>query len=183
MASLVRLLVLSSLVVSIGVVPAAWAQDSAGPATAAETVRVRTASPRLKALMDEAAAGSPTFQDLLRSIEATDGIVQVREGRCPVRVAACLSWQVTMAGPYRMLFVTIDARRNDVEVMASIGHELRHALEILEHPALHSHSDIAFLYMRDRTTPHVGKHETRAAVAAGDAVLRELKQVRDGRQP
>jgi hypothetical protein len=178
MSFLVRLFAASSLVWSIGLVPPAWAQESAAPAAGAEPARVRTGSPRLKALMDEASAGSPTFQKLLRSIEATDGIVQVLDGRCAQRTIGCLSWSVTMAGPYRMLFVTIDVGRRDVEVMATIGHELRHALEVLENPALRRPADIAFFYMRDRTVPYERWLETRAAVAAGDAVFRELKQVR-----
>ena len=48
---------------------------------------VRSSSPQLKALIDDGVARSKTFTDLVRAIEATDGIVFVEEGRCPGGVA------------------------------------------------------------------------------------------------
>ena len=137
------------------------------------------ATSRLVALIDEGAARSPTFRSLVIALEGTDGMVFVEERRCPRRVPACLIWQLTLAGPYRMLFVVIDTRRPDINLMASIGHELHHALEILGDPSIRSTRALMWFYMREgkRVQPLVV--ETAAAQAAGDTILREIQQSRE----
>ena len=156
------------------------AQETPEASVVTQVPRVRAGSQRLKALIDRAVALSPTFRNLVSSIEATDGIVQVQEGRCPLRVAGCLVWRMTLAAPYRMLFVMTDAKRSDIEVMASVAHELRHALEVFENPSLKRNSDIALFYLGDKRLTFGQSIETAAAVAAGDAVFNELKQDRSG---
>ena len=93
--------------------------------------RVRGASPRVAALILEAAAHSDTFRQLVDQIGKTDGIVLIREGRCGLGVRACLLHAITIAGPNRMLFILVDARPSDCDLMGSIGHELQHAVEVL----------------------------------------------------
>jgi hypothetical protein len=140
-------------------------------------VRLHPTTQRLAALIEEATARSSTFRNMVASIEATDGMVFIDEGRCSRGVPACLIWQLTQAGRYRVLFVVIDTRRPDIHLMASIGHELRHALEVLEDPAVRTTAAIKRLYMRQLA---VGSNivETAAATAAGEDVLREIHQSR-----
>jgi hypothetical protein len=92
-------------------------------------------------------------------------------------VPACLVWRVTPAGPYRILHVRLDSGRPDIELMASIGHELRHALEVLEDSSLRSAAAMYLFYTRGKdTTPRT--FETGAAQSTGDAVYREIRRSR-----
>jgi hypothetical protein len=114
----------------------------------------------------------------MTSIEATDGIVFVDEGRCPHRAVACLTWNVTLAGSYRMLFIRVDMRKSDLDLMASAGHELHHALEVLANDRLRSSAEIQLFYKRGFSPESPQNVETAAATAAGDAVFREVKRSR-----
>lgn len=64
----------------------------------------------------------------------TAGLIYVDEGKCGHGVSACLLLSVQVAGPFRVLQIKIDARRPDCVLMAQIGHELQHAIEILSDP-------------------------------------------------
>ena len=65
------------------------------------------------------------------------GLVYVERGGCGHGVRARLDFMVA-AGPNRFLRVTLDDRGTDAQAMASLGHELRHALEVLAEPAVTS---------------------------------------------
>ena len=61
-------------------------------------------------------------------------------------------------------------------VMASIGHELRHAIEVIDDPSVTNSSTMFFLYQRIGSQgTEQGAMETPAAVAAGDAVRSEVR--------
>jgi hypothetical protein len=156
--------------------PLATRLDASGSATVT-VVRLRPTTKRLAVLIEEATARSPTFRDMVASIEATDGIVFIDEGNCSRGVPACLLWQLTQAARYRVLFVVIDTRRPDIHLMGSIGHELRHALEVLDDPSVRTTAAIERFYMRQLAA---GSYivETAAATAAGVDVLREIHQSR-----
>ena len=142
--------------------------DSAGP-------RVRSSHAYLRAMIDEARQRSATFRGLVETIEGTNGIVYVEHGACGHAVRACLALHATMAADYRILRVLVDARQPDWEVMASIGHELRHALEVLGNTSLVSTQAIYLFYLGEgATTTASGAFETRAAIAAGNAVRNEV---------
>jgi len=143
-------------------------------------LRVRSEDPTVTALIAQAAERSSTFRGFVDSIGQTDGLVYVARGRCRYGVGACLAMNVTVAGPNRMLRITIDPRRADcdLELMASIGHELWHAIEILREPSLRSYAAVFQFFSRGRYGERSGSSpawETRAAVDAGDAVLAELR--------
>jgi hypothetical protein len=146
--------------------------------------RLRPTTPRLAALIEEATARSQTFRNMVAALETTDGMVFVNEGRCTRGATACLSFQLTQAGRHRLLFVFIDPRRPDVNLMASIGHELRHALEVLADPSVRSTATLKDFYLRDTRTEFPPRLiETAAAQWAGDAVLREIQQSRSRQRP
>lgn len=94
-------------------------------------LRVRSSHPYIVAIITEAQVRSAMFRGLIHTIEGTDGIVYVEEGDCHQPVRACLPPVVTSAGGFRFLRVLVDARQQDWDVMADIGHELQHAIEIL----------------------------------------------------
>jgi hypothetical protein len=93
--------------------------------------RIRTDSPVLRTLVRDASKRSQTFRELVAAIDASDGIVYVRVGACG-RLRACLLHRVGCAGRYRVLTILVDLKRPDVNLMGALGHELRHAVEVLE---------------------------------------------------
>jgi hypothetical protein len=74
------------------------------------------------------------------------------------------------------MIVNVDARQRDLDLMASIGHELRHTLEVIADPTIRDNS-AEFLF-HERIAFHAtgGAHETRAAMAAGNTVRSELRK-------
>jgi hypothetical protein len=112
---------------------------------------------------------------LVDTINASDGIVYVEAGRCRYS-RACLTG-VSTAGEYRMLWVTIDTRRVDSELIASIGHELQHAIEILSNPDVRSTAAMYIFYSRfaKRIGTGRGAFETAAATKVGNAVREEFR--------
>jgi hypothetical protein len=165
-----------ALFLFIGVVPLAGAQTE--PSISPESARVRASDAKLSALIAEAGRRSPTFRTLVASIEATDGIVFVEAGGCRRGVAACLTWHVTLAGAHRLLFVRVDSDKSDVDLIASVGHELQHALEVLAEPSLRSTSEIHLFYTGGWGRDLLRAVETPAARTVGDTVFREVRRSR-----
>src|SRR5262245_47778657 len=106
-----------------------------GPPSSGEVhmPRIRSADSTIAALIVQASASSATFRRFVTLIDATDGIVYLERGRCRYNMRACLVATVTVAGPNRILRMVVDQRKAecDLHVMASIGHELWHAIEVL----------------------------------------------------
>jgi hypothetical protein len=138
--------------------------------------RIRSTDPSLAALIDRAAIQSGTFQHLVATIQRSNGIVQVEAGPCRHGVRACLLMWLHMAASNRFLRIYIDRRHgdSDVDVMASMGHELQHAVEALSEPGI---TDSRSLYnFFGRLAPTDGnRFETSAALRAGDDVQDELR--------
>lgn len=143
----------------------------------AASPRVRSSVPRIVALLSEASMRSRTFRGLISSIEQTDGIVYVEQGRCRHGVRACLSMSITSGGGFRILRVLVDVAADVFSLMATIGHELRHALEILTDPTVRTAEQAYMFYTREAATSR-DVFETRAAIQAGLAVERELERGR-----
>jgi hypothetical protein len=108
--------------------PAA-AADAGTPAVS----RVRTGSATIAARIQQASERSKTFRGIVDTINASDGIVYVEEGYCEKAVRACFV-SVTASGPNRILLVKVDSRKEDWDLMGSIGHELRHTIRSARRP-------------------------------------------------
>jgi hypothetical protein len=143
------------------------------PSIMAPDARVRALSPRIVAVMIEAAAQSKTFRGLLDRIGTTDGIVYVVEGQCGHGVEACLLLTITELGGNRLLRILVDPRKSDRDLMGSIGHELQHAVEVLDNRTVRSFAAMYQLY-NERCHLCGGRFETYAATRAGNAVREEL---------
>ena len=183
MAIAVRILGWCAFFLAAGLAPASARAREFSGATTSGDARVRSGNARLSALITEATDRSPTFKALLASIAETDGIVFVEAGTCRRGVPACLTWQVTLAGSYRILFVLLDTRKPELDLMASMGHELQHALEILADRSLRSTAAIHYFYMHlvsSESPPRTV--ETAAAEATGNAVFREIQRSRSGKK-
>jgi hypothetical protein len=162
---------------SVGLVVAALLSvGSSAVAIGQETMpQVRSSNSSILALIARATEQSTTFRGLVDTIGTTDGIVYVEAGRCRYS-RACLTG-VSTAGVFRMLWVTIDTRRVDSELVASIGHELQHAIEILSNPGVRSTAAMYIFYSRfaERVGTGRGAFETTAATKAGNAVREEIR--------
>jgi hypothetical protein len=136
--------------------------------------RVRGGSGRLAAAIRHAVAGSSTFHRLVDQIGATDGVVYVLEGHCKRGLRACLILDMSVMGANRVLWIRIDPRKTDRDLMGSIGHELQHALEVLSHASITSGSAMILLYNKEGSQEG-GHFETDAAIKVGRAVRAELE--------
>lgn len=135
--------------------------------------RLRTQSAAIGAAIDAGTERSPAFRDLLTRLSLTDGIVYVEEGVCGRGVRACLKPLVTIAGPYRLLFIQVDLKKlAGCVLVGAIGHELQHAAEVLSDSSVREGIGILSLYQRIGPTAS-GRFETEAAVHAGLLVERD----------
>jgi hypothetical protein len=136
--------------------------------------RVRSEHPDLAAAIARGIEQSKTFRSLIEAIEATDGLVYVLEGTCGQGVRACLHMSVELAGPYRLLRVLVNRRRAPgCELVGSIGHELRHAVEALSNPNIRTGFALSS-YFHQIGPEGPRRFETPEAEAAGAAVAREV---------
>ena len=135
--------------------------------------RVRGATQRIVSVLMDGATRSETFRGLIATIEATDGRVYIAEGRCGQLVRACFLHTVTIAGASRLLRIVVDPRYPDSDLIASVGHELQHVVEVLSNRSLRSAGAIRLFY-RDMCRTCLGWQDTEAAKRTGDAVRNEL---------
>lgn len=139
--------------------------------------RVRSDSSAIAEVIRQASERSILFRRLVARIDATDGLVYVDEGKCGHGVRACLTLSVQVAGPHRLLRILVESirRQNTCDLMASIGHELWHAIELLGQPKVTNYSSAYSFFQREG--PNGGGHvpfETQAAVRTGFEVGREV---------
>jgi hypothetical protein len=149
---------------------------------AAPSPRVRSTDAAISSLLSQAVSRSPTFRGLIRTIESTDGIVYVERGRCGHGVRSCLSLSLVAGEGFRLLRIIVEVVGSPLSLMATIGHELQHAVELLIEPGVRT-SAAAYLYYT-REAPSAGgdtfkPFETKAAVATGLLIERELQNAAD----
>jgi len=124
---------------------------------------------------------SPTLARVIERLEQSNWKVFVQMGRCPEpATVACLLHIVGQIEGRPYLRVVVNRRdRHPDQIIATIAHELQHALEVAEAPGpVTDGTSMAALFRR---IGHVSVHregvltyETDGALAVGDAVLREL---------
>lgn len=139
--------------------------------------RLRPQDPRIKAALREGAARSSTFRALLDRIESGDVIVYVATNRqIKSSLAGMLTW-MTQAGGYRYVRASINPDQSFDQLIATIGHELRHAIEVIDDPGVNSERTLVDLYRRigeQNTSASPSRWETSAALQTGWTVRREL---------
>ena len=145
----------------------------------AETVRhVRSSNASIVALIGLASQQSKTFRGLIETINASDGIVYVEKGECGRSVRACLV-SVTTGGGHRYLRVIVNTGEADWDLMGSIGHELRHTIEVLSNRTVTATASLHYFYLHSGSTGGFLKpFETDAAVETGAAVRAEVQKYR-----
>src|SRR5436190_9913799 len=137
--------------------------------------RVRSGDPSITALIERGLTHSPTLHRLVASVEASDGIVYVESGQCPVRVAACLLNWMKSSGGSRFVRIIVDRKRlgSDWRQLVAIGHELQHVLEVLDDRFVTDGRKMFFFYQQYAPTLQA-QFETQAAIEAGLSIRKEL---------
>jgi hypothetical protein len=141
---------------------------------ASSTMHLRWDTPVIGAAIHDAFERSRTFREMVTAINASDSYVIVSAGHCGHGVRACFV-SVSSAGANRYMFVRVDPGKSDCELMASIGHELRHTLEVIAEPSVRSDAEKFFFYNRRALHMAGGASETLAARDAGNAVRSEIE--------
>lgn len=137
--------------------------------------RVRSTDGRLVKLLEVGLHRSPTFAQLVASINATDVIVYIEAARDLPHTLAGRLVLLPIGRSQRYLRIQVRGDLPSMELISLIGHELRHALEIAEHPSVRDESGMLTLYRRigHRTSGH--SFDTLAAQNAGRQVRSELE--------
>lgn len=93
---------------------------------------IRTTNVSLTAAIQRGEERSATFRSLTKTIERTDWLVFVQPGTCPdPRARGCLLHVVgTFEGRQYLRVLVNPAGRNPEEVIATLAHELQHAVEV-----------------------------------------------------
>jgi hypothetical protein len=136
---------------------------------------VRTTSAVIGTLIQLAIERSHTFRDLVQAISASDGIVYIEKGACGDGRRSCFV-NVTKAGANRMLWVILDVRGIDCDLMGLIGHELQHTVEVLGDPHVTGFASMYNFYAREADPGHSYPFETNEAKRAGETVRAEVRQ-------
>jgi hypothetical protein len=153
------------------------AQDGSS-STEPQFVRLKPADPEMRRLMTDGYRRSETFRALVDEIHRSNAVVVVQYGQCGKgRFRSCVT-DVAGDRRQRAIRIKIDTRTTDDRLMATVAHELAHALEILREPDVFSAETTLNLYRRIG----MGKCreglsdacETDAALAAEARVLDEI---------
>jgi signal transduction histidine kinase len=142
---------------------------------AAETRRVRAATPRVGQLIDEGIRRSRTFAQLITDVHTTDVIVYVEASfSLPPDVSGRILL-AGVAGAQRYLRVQVRPTLARDQLIATIAHELRHALEVAGARTVVDEKGFVALYRRiGDAVQSCGGFDTEAARLTGRRVRDEL---------
>ncbi len=120
---------------------------------------------------------SPTFRELLATIDASNVIVHIEEGPCRQgTLRSCLHLMPTPAA--RHVIVHLDSRQLRQSVAGQLAHELRHAVEIASDPSIVNTQSLRHFYERvgfQNCAPGTPEcWETRAAQTVETLVVQEI---------
>jgi hypothetical protein len=136
--------------------------------------RVRGVDGEARRILQRAAEASPTIVRMLADLESSDLIVGVETAR----LARFLRGEVRViaaTAAVRYLRVRLNVPNGEKDLVAVLGHELRHALEIAGMPDVRDEAGLARAYQRIGTKGRGdGYYETETALEAGRTVAKEL---------
>jgi hypothetical protein len=139
------------------------------------TRHVRAVGSRMEGIIAEGLRRSGTFAQLVLALNSSDVIVYIESGRgLPSTLAGRM---LLAAGPenQRYLRIQVNGQPRTNELIALVGHELRHAIEVAESPDVRDARSLVALYERIGH-PGAAQHnyDTLAAQDTGKRVRTEL---------
>ena len=152
---------------------------SATPADAeAQAPCIRASDSGINMLLERGLAQSPTFRRLYEQLGQSDLIVHLERGPQPW-LAAGFNQFVAEVGEFRFVRITLNIAQLDADAVALLGHELQHAVELADARDVGDADEYERLYRRIgyRSCAREPRcFDTVAAVAAGRAIRKELRQ-------
>jgi hypothetical protein len=138
--------------------------------------RVRTTDARLAKMLAVGARRSETFAGLLAAIARTDVIVYIEPAKgMPSKLDGRLLL-LPISNNQRYLRIQVRSTLSRDETVPLIGHELRHALEVAENPAVRDQAAMIELYERiGDTSWGLHAYDTAAARTTARQVKTELE--------
>ena len=134
---------------------------------------IRGMSPEAQLVIDRAIRDSPTVARMVETLDRADVIVMVRMITLPFRLDGELVL-VGSAREWRYLLVSLVDGASIPDAVASLGHELQHALEVASDPRVRDQAGMKGLFEHIGSGPVGGPYETVAAIEVGKAVRREV---------
>jgi hypothetical protein len=111
-------------------------------------VRLKPADAEMRRLVTDGYTRSVTFRALVDTLHTTDGLVVVQFGLCANgRFRSCVTHIGGDAGA-RTVRIKINTRATDDRLIATVAHELEHALEILREREVMNADQVLALYRR-----------------------------------
>lgn len=170
------------LTVALTGVPPLPVPAEAGNVTAAATSlldrpdrRVRTTHARLADLLARGVKRSRTFAELVLALNRTDVIVYIEAAAYLPNPVAGRLLLLPLANDQRYLRIQVRQDSTSDDLIALIGHELRHALEVAAAPGVRSQEALVELYERiGKSSPGSHSYDTVAAQNTGRRVRSEL---------
>ena len=136
--------------------------------------RIRPMHAPVESLVAAGMARSATFRALVRHLEASDVIVYI-EARHDLRrgVGASMKY-VTSSASDRFLRIQLNAAYNTNTLVALLGHELQHAVEVADHPEVQSADDLRVFYRKTGVRTGPDAFDSTAARETGYLVREEI---------
>jgi hypothetical protein len=160
-----------ALVIAVGLAAHIQAE---GLLTANPRARVRPMEKRVELLLATGMDKSPTFRQLVRRIEQSDVIVYV-EARHDMRDGVGASMRfLTRSATDRFVRIQLNADYHDHTLVALLGHELQHAVEIAEHAEVQSPDNLREFYRRTGVRTGPDSFDSEEARKAGYLVRDEI---------
>jgi hypothetical protein len=143
---------------------------------------IRTVEPRLKFVISQGVQASTTFRALVAQLEQSDVVVYLEYERCVRRDATSLAGRLTFvsaAGGFRYVRVRVRSFASLNQEIAIVAHELQHAVEVADRPAIVDAASMLHEYSRfgrmTGITASGPTFDTRTAIDVGFQVQRELR--------
>ena len=144
-----------------------------GVMSAAVAHHVRSTDPRVQEWLRIGAAESQTFRSLLNLLGESDLIVHVQA--VDRLGTAGQTYFVTATGTARYVRIEVMFRGNVNEMVALIGHELQHAVEIAEERRIRDRQTLALFYKgMPGNSMTTNEYDSVAARVIEDRVRREM---------
>lgn len=169
---------IAAIALTLGLAGTGWARQENVDPTSWPFARVRGNDPEMRRLIRDAAVRSKTLMTLVEEIEQSNAIVFVGYGQCANgQIRSCVIG-VQGDGQHRAIRIIVDSRATGYRLMATIAHELQHAVEILREPTAVDGATTMALYRRIAKGKCASglsdRCETELALATERAVLDEL---------
>jgi hypothetical protein len=140
---------------------------------------IRITEPWLRQLFAAGLSRSPTFRSLVERLDGSDVVVYVRTDVLGTPGVAGRLTFLSTVGETRYLVVRLTPLRSIVQQLAMIGHELQHAVEVAENPAIIDADSMYREYLRigylNGMTESGVAVDTKAALEVGGRISDELR--------